>query len=578
MPKFSLIGPGYLGRSSNVNASRLINFYAEVNGQDSKNVTSLVGTPGLKLFTDTGRGPGRGAHVFNGLIYTVSGGNLYSINNAGVSSASLGTLNTSTGRVVMADNGLAPIGGNHLAIVDGVKLYVLDVSTNTFTSYALTAHTVCFLNGYFIIDIGGGQFAASRLSDGTTWNVLDQGTADASPDDLLAVYANHGQLTLLGEGTTELYYPDGSAYVHFAQESGGVLDFGIAARYSVVKASNTIFWLATQKNNADGEFVGFGMLNGYGLDIVSPPAINYQWSQYTTVADAFSFALTMEGHEFILLTFPTANSSWLYDMTTKLWAEISTYTDSPYAVGRHISNWCVSYTGKHYVGSYLDGKIYELSSKYYDDDGLPIASVRIATEPSDDLNRKFYHRLQLDAETGIENILVYYPQINTYTITHLVNELYLIFTPTYDYRYLPTGAPANETQVVTELAALINGRAGEIFSASLGGIAPHQTLILTAKNPQIPFEANSGEWITSSIVAATSNYLNPKAVLSWSDDGGHIYSNDHTAFLGKQGEYLTRVYWNRLGNSRNRTWRIMISDAIKKVLIAAHIDSSKGYN
>jgi len=158
LPKFEIIGPGYQGRSSNVNPSRCINLYPEINTSDGKSVGSLVGTAGSLLFVDTLLGPVRGMHTFNNLIYFVAGNKLYSVNNTkiifpviDIGTGLQVTLATATGRISMADNGMYSVGGavaNQLAFVDGVNIYVINVSTGVFYSAAVPAKTVAFIGGY----------------------------------------------------------------------------------------------------------------------------------------------------------------------------------------------------------------------------------------------------------------------------------------------------------------------------------------------------------------------------------------------------------------------------------------------
>jgi len=65
--------------------------------------------------------------------------------------------------------------------------------------------------------------------------------------------------------------------------------------------------------------------------------------------------------------------------------------------------------------------------------------------------------------------------------------------------------------------------------------------------------------------------LDPQAALSWSKDGGHTWSNEYWSSLGKAGEYRKRLVWRRLGISRDRIFRITISDPVKKVLISSYV-------
>jgi hypothetical protein len=64
---------------------------------------------------------------------------------------------------------------------------------------------------------------------------------------------------------------------------------------------------------------------------------------------------------------------------------------------------------------------------------------------------------------------------------------------------------------------------------------------------------------------------NPTATLSWSNDSGHTWSSEYPASIGAGGNYGTRVIWRRLGRSRDRVYRLMVSDPIQKILIAAYM-------
>lgn len=690
-----LIGPGYKGVSDKLNASRMVNLYLEPGGQGGEPQPALIGTPGLRDFTYTGTGVIRGMHVFNSVMYVVSGSSLYSVNSSGVLSASLGTLQTSSGRVSMSDNGSSPTGGDQIIIVDGTYAYIYYVSsaawkqidspgtttasgiawngsvfcvvgqvsgtaaftspdgitwtartlpsasawravawngsvfcaiadningttaatspdgitwtartlpaagaasawysisalgarfctvsynsnlaawsddgiswtsatlpatdnwisitsartTNLFcviaqnsnnaatspngvtwtartlpssgdwrcvasdgvgflavgayplaatsangttwvaqtlpisgdgiqgvswngnvwmvldygskycatspdgaawttremprvanwnalawngkiycavssasfasslysqhydggnlvrTDTDIVASTVCFLGGYFISDIGGGQWRVSDLYDGLQWDDLNKSTADASPDDLLAVISNHGELWLLGQSTTEVWYQSGIGNPPFARVAGGVLDYGCLARYSVAKGSNTIFWLGTIKNNTQGEPMGVVMASGYTIRNITPPAIIAQWRSYTTLTDAWGYCYSEDGHDFYVITFPTDNATWAYDITTDSWSERSYYTGSAYSPGRHLANTYAYFDSKHYVGSYLNGKIYEMSKAYHDDAGQPIDSFRTFQYIRDhgSLNNVVFNKFEVSLEVG----------------------------------------------------------------------------------------------------------------------------------------------------------------------------------
>lgn len=67
----------------------------------------------------------------------------------------------------------------------------------------------------------------------------------------------------------------------------------------------------------------------------------------------------------------------------------------------------------------------------------------------------------------------------------------------------------------------------------------------------------------------------PVVTLSWSDDGGHTWSNelDREASTGEVGEYSLRVKWRRLGVGRDRVFRVATSEPVAITWLGAELDA-----
>lgn len=77
--------------------------------------------------------------------------------------------------------------------------------------------------------------------------------------------------------------------------------------------------------------------------------------------------------------------------------------------------------------------------------------------------------------------------------------------------------------------------------------------------------------------AGVGGSTDPQMWLDWSDDGGRTFSARKPARgLGKSGRFSTRARWLRLGRSRDRIYRLTMSDNAKRVLISAHLEASAG--
>lgn len=69
----------------------------------------------------------------------------------------------------------------------------------------------------------------------------------------------------------------------------------------------------------------------------------------------------------------------------------------------------------------------------------------------------------------------------------------------------------------------------------------------------------------------------PLITLDYSDDGGRTYSaRKPPRSMGKIGEYQWRLRWNRMGQSRNRIYRAIITDPVKRAIVAAHLEAEPG--
>jgi hypothetical protein len=68
----------------------------------------------------------------------------------------------------------------------------------------------------------------------------------------------------------------------------------------------------------------------------------------------------------------------------------------------------------------------------------------------------------------------------------------------------------------------------------------------------------------------------PGMTLDWSSDGGRTWSNPMIRGTGTYGDYKRRVAFRRLGRGRRRTFRVMMSDPVKKVIAGAWVDAMEG--
>ena len=65
---------------------------------------------------------------------------------------------------------------------------------------------------------------------------------------------------------------------------------------------------------------------------------------------------------------------------------------------------------------------------------------------------------------------------------------------------------------------------------------------------------------------------NPLVSLQWSDDHGNTWANELFRSLGAIGNYKTCAYFNQLGRSKDRVFKIIVSDPVKAVFLGGYAE------
>ena len=74
----------------------------------------------------------------------------------------------------------------------------------------------------------------------------------------------------------------------------------------------------------------------------------------------------------------------------------------------------------------------------------------------------------------------------------------------------------------------------------------------------------------------TQSSINPRVTLELSNDGGMTWTNPIYASMGKIGQYQHRARWQRLGTSRDRVFRVTVTEPVKVQMLSAMLDVEEG--
>jgi hypothetical protein len=240
------------------------------------------------------------------------------------------------------------------------------------------------------------------------------------------------------------------------------------------------------------------------------------------ISDAIAWTYQLEGHECYVVTFPSLNLTWVYDVATQMWHKWL-YLNDQGVYQRHRGNCCTLFQGMVLVGDYDNGKIYMLDRTNFTDDGQTIRRLRRAPHLVTDLQRQYFDELQIQFQPGVGTT-------GLSTEVYFNNEIYI-------------------------------GSTYYIGSTATFTIGPDAVYIL-------------GDKITQNSPTTT----NPQAMLRWSNDGGSTWSREYWVSIGQLGKYRNRAIWRRLGTARDRIYEVSISDPVNAVIVSANLKASQGEN
>jgi hypothetical protein len=250
--------------------------------------------------------------------------------------------------------------------------------------------------------------------------------------------------------------------------------------------------------------------NGYTGQRISTHAVEWQIQQYGNLSDAIGYTYQQDGHSFYVLIFPQANTTWVYDVATQAWHERAGWSNGHFT--RHRSNCQVFFNSEVIVGDYENGNIYAFDLEDYSDNDSVQRWLR-------------------------------------------------------SWRALPTGQ--NNLKRTAQHSLQLDCESG----VGLDGNDVVETIYLTTESSE-KLLAESGDFLTAEQQQPAVQGANPQVMLRWSDDGGHTWSNEHWAALGKIGQYGKRVIWRRLGMTmklRDRVYELSGTDPVKIAIVGAEL-------
>ena len=326
-------------------------------------------------------------------VSAVSSGTLaagMTIQGAGITANTIITaLGTGTG-------GVGTYTVNFSQTISSITMYGLNWSVLPSTDGAFTGGTnVDIVDNYFVYNRPDTQqFGASAVLSPIS-AALSFSSKDGAPDDLVTLIVDHREIYLLGETSSEVWVDQGTSPFAFTRIPGTSTQHGIVSAFSVARLGNSFAYLS-KNNRGTAQIV---QMNGYVPQRISTHAVENSLSG-KTITDAVAWTYQIEGHEVYVISFPSIQLTWCYDIASGMWHKWL-YTNNLGQYERCRGNCAAVFQGYVLVGDYSNGKIYHLDKSIYTDDGQNVRRLRRAPHLVADFQREYFDELQIQFQPGV---------------------------------------------------------------------------------------------------------------------------------------------------------------------------------
>ncbi len=362
-------GPSYQSVSRPLSSQSTINWYPQSLPLAKENFV-LMPFPGLKPFV-TGTGIDRGFHRVGQFIYQVRGTRLIQFTRARL--RDVGEI-PGTDRCIMADDGV------NLFIVTNSVVYHYNSTVQIVTDANIAgAKSVDFINNQFLYTKDNFT-TVSNVGDGTTANGLNIIGEETEPDPLVRDFVFDEVIYRFGTHSTVAWYNSGRGNPPIEKLQGRIFQVGLAAIHSVIRTDDAMYWL--------GDDFRVYRASAGSKQVVSTEPLSKEIAGFASFTeldaiDAVGNTITLGGNSFYIITFPTANRTFMLNESLGAlgWSEISSGLDK----GRYQGNSFIQFNGRTYVADVSSGSVYTLDVSVHTNNSDPIRRERTTSSVNGDL-------------------------------------------------------------------------------------------------------------------------------------------------------------------------------------------------
>jgi hypothetical protein len=344
-PKYSFAGE-----------AKLINAYAEKQGNDAKGKLMALPCYGMTLFASVTDTPGRGAIYLDDLdcIYSVHSTSVYKVISDGTATR-VGTL---------PGNDTVQISRNQAEAVqisihcEAGEFYIENDIVKQVTDDDLPDGVVSqdHHGGYTTYLLEDRRFFISSLNECQTIDGLDYATAEQSADPAVRIKSD-GDLFIFKRRQVEQWRDTGNADFPF-EPLPSPIRHGLLAAEAVASVDNTLVFVGDDS-------VVYRIVGAGNVSRISTHGVERKITNDENQSDLNAFSYAAEGHSFANLT--GADWSRCYDAATQWWHSRESYQLGKWRAKSPVRAW-----GKTIVQDALSGNLYFLDKDSFVEGDYPM--------------------------------------------------------------------------------------------------------------------------------------------------------------------------------------------------------------
>lgn len=361
MPRAALAVEHWIREQAGEPEKILINMYSEPDRTNPKRERRLLTTPGTLLhtagtITGTIRGLAQADAFASGDVIILDGTTLRKWNPA---TAVYGTI---SGTVTGTDRADIAFTQTEMALLSNGTLFVSDgtnIAAVTDPDFPAVITSIASMSQRILLTSSDGKFWYSDVLNAGSITALSFYTAEASPDNLVAVRVWAEQALLFGSSTIEMWYAEPSNPNDPFSRSSSVVPVGCLARDTIAITTQGPVWVAPDYT--------VRALVGVDAPVISPGWVS-RAMRSVAPADLIASTYEQDGNIFYVLNAPSL--CLVCNVSEMQWHRRMTGTSGGWDWAR-----IISVSGRYFVAKRAAGVFAEMSRAYATDEQPDVSTL-----------------------------------------------------------------------------------------------------------------------------------------------------------------------------------------------------------